>query len=389
MKLELSCSQQLLLTASFQQALHILQLPIEELAEWMEEESLRNPLIEVREKKKRIAEAVQEEAWQESVYEKLLRQLPLIFKNDALTCAKEMIGHLDEKGFLEGHFDEEIRQKLFHLDPLGIGCRDVREYVLLQLEEKGQKSDWIYRIVEHHFYDLLQEKWKEVAALEGVSIRSLELQVKTALRGLRWYPLDAPKQVCPQLVPDLIFLYEADQWKIAINTSALPQVTLKSYKGIDYKYLREKKRAAHFLIQACEQRRRTLLKIGKRLLVKQKVFFEGTGRGQLVPMTCREVAEEIGLHESTVSRAIASKYLSCPFGIFPLERFFKQGVEGVSNDSVQQMLKSLVDKEDSRFPLSDGQLLEELQRRGVHCARRTIAKYRGQLRIPAFSRRRI
>lgn len=388
MKLELSHSQQLLLTASFQQALHILQLPIEELAEWIEEESLRNPLIEVREKKKRIAEAVQEEAAQESVYEKLLRQLPLIFKNEDLNYAKEMIGHLDKRGFLEGSFNEEIRQRLIFLEPLGVGCRDVREYVLLQLKEKGRHNEWIYRIVEDNFYALLEGKWKQVADAEKMSVGALTTQVKTALKGLRWYPLDPSKEVCPQVVPDLIFWYEADQWTIEINTSLLPQMTLKSYKGIDYKYLQKKKRAAHFLIHACKQRRETLLKIGKRLLVKQKVFFEGTGRGLLVPMTCREVAEEIGLHESTVSRAIASKYLSCPFGIFPLERFFKQGVEGVSNDSVQQMLKDLVDKEDSRFPLSDKQLLEELQRRGVRCARRTVTKYREQLQIlPSFRRR--
>lgn len=400
-ELTLGSRQQLAMTAQLQQSLHVLQLPIEELEAWLSKEIEANPVMQERGYRRsgschQEVFSVEHRPYEPSIYEQLHQQLSFSFPNSyEYQIAEQMIGNLSERGLLEGDVEqmfpgveisvvEGVRKRLFELEPSGVGCQSVQEFLLWQLKE----GEIAYRLIKEGFSLLASGKWKELAALAQISVAEVKRVVAERIAVLRIYPVQDNRALggCER-IPDVIFSCHEGSWSIEVNQSSLPQWTVShpmersSLSSEESAYFKEKRRVAAGIKYACEQRQKTLYKISRCLLKKQRAFFEGIDRGALVPLTMRQVAEEMGLHESTVARAVKGKTLSSPLGIFSMSDFFKQGVGEISNHSVKQLLKHLVDREDKRAPLSDLALLKQLQARGVVCARRTVAKYRESLGI--------
>lgn len=404
----ISSSQQLIMTPAMQQALFVLQLPAEELAEWLTNEIESNPLLELQERKpsKGSVSSVSKSFSSEpispcSLYEHLQNQLLIGFDDpNERKLANLFIDSIDSKGFSSLAIEDvepflrpqftQVKSKIQHLDPLGVGCFDTREYLLFQLI--GKEKSLAYEILDKHFPLFLNGEYALLAKAMRCDVTSLKALIREEIVPLNLVPAERfSNAVALSIVPDLIISQDDDQWKIAVNEELFPLFQIsplyQAKMPVEARgYLSQKKRAAKWLHRACFQRKETLEKIGKTLLQRQLSFFSGEGRGLLIPLTYREVAEAVGLHESTIARAVSSKWVSCPSGVFPLHLFFKSGVD-VSSESIKRLIQMLIAKEDKKQPLSDLALLQELQKRGIECARRTIAKYRLALAIPSSSHR--
>lgn len=408
--LTLSTKQQLVMNHAMQQALYVLQLPLEELGEFLTQEIEGNPLLEIQERKpvgskgdQSLTPGYIEAVAPLSLYEYLQSQLLIGFEDaEERSLADRMISSLDASGFcsirqeeIEPSLQEKfliVKKKIQNLDPLGVGSFDHRDYLLFQLENQGKQAGVAYEILANHFSDFISENYCHLAKFLGMDIRSCRRLIREEIVSLNLIPAQKFSiSFAPPIIPDLLITHVDNRWRISVNEELIPSFRINSLYGKEMgqeakQYLSEKKRRAHWLSRVCMQRKQTLEKIGKVLLQKQLSFFAGEDRALLVPLTCREVAQQVGLHESTVSRAISSKWLSSPSGVFPLSLFFHRGNE-VSSESVKELIQALIAREDKEKPLSDLTLLRELQKKGIQCARRTIAKYRSSLSIPSSSQR--
>jgi RNA polymerase sigma-54 factor len=204
------------------------------------------------------------------------------------------------------------------------------------------------------------------------------------------------------IIPDLLFLFIDEKWQIEINTSFLPNFQIApiymkalrdhSFENEEYYYLRRQLAGGRWLKRIVQRRNHTLHSVGKFILKRQMAFFSGE-KAALVPLTMKEAAEELGVHESTVARAVGNKFVACDQGMFSLKSFFKQGVETksgekISNHTLRQMLAKTIGQENKLQPLSDEQIAHQFRKQGIPCARRTIAKYRSSLRIAPACRRK-
>ncbi len=439
----LNQQQQLLVNLAMKQAFHVMQLPLLELSEWLKSEIESNPVLDIdlsQEPFKRSLEeptpsrhthrnksqenlAKKQKEHQESLltasislYEHLMNQAPLILEERGdLNLAELIIGHLNEKGFLDTPLQEvspstplEKLQKILEtiqtFDPPGIGAKNLQECLLLQLKLKGKETSQAALVVAEHFEDLLHNRLPLISQKLHIPIQQLVQIVEKEISPLDLNPgflfSSYPAAV---IIPDIILLSIEDKWEIQVNTSFLPKfqvapIYLQSLKdhcleNEEYYYLRRQIAGGRWLKRIVHKRNHTLSEIGALLLKKQRGFFNSE-TGTLVPLTMKEAAEELGLNESTVARAVANKYLACPLGMFSLKAFFKQGMqkrngEKISNRSLRQMLANTIEQEDKSNPLSDKQLATHFRKLGVPCARRTIAKYRSSLKIsPACKRKR-
>ena len=291
------------------------------------------------------------------------------------------------------------------LDPPGVGARDVRESILLQLTQQGDADSVAYRIVNEHFESLSNHRWNDIARALGLSTKEVQdaadaishLDPKPGLK----YAVDPEQYVIPDLIVEKI----DGEYLVFANDTSLPRLRIsqsyknvardkKQFTGENKEFIASKMNSANWMIQAIEQRRQTMLKVMNFIVDRQREFFE-RGVQYLRPLTLREVADHIQMHESTVSRVTNKKFVQTPRGVFPLKYFFSSGLQTVSGEdlsarAVRDKIKGMVDEEDAMKPLTDQAIVAMLKADGVRIARRTVAKYRDQMGImPARMRKRV
>jgi len=302
----------------------------------------------------------------------------------------------------------EVEQMLVvmqQLDPAGIAARDLRECLLLQLQDESQQDSLTYRLVHEAFDDLIGHRWTELAKRYGLSPKDVQVAADDLARfdpkpGLRF-----AGRGDEFVVPDLVVEKVDGEYRMFLNDGGMPRLRIsKVYRdlagdksqfvGENREFITQKLNSATWLIQAIEQRRQTMLRVMHFIVDRQREFFE-KGVEHLRPLTLREVAEVLDLHESTVSRVTSRKYVQTPRGVFPLKFFFSSSVstttgEDASSRAVKAHIGKLVADEDVSRPLTDAAIVTALKRKGIQIARRTVAKYREQLGIlPARMRKRV
>ncbi|MCD4814198.1 RNA polymerase factor sigma-54 [bacterium] len=358
-------------------------------------------------------------AKQSTLEEHLLWQFRQECSNDAEYRISELIiGNLDERGFFTMPLEEiaeeagadtdtvaDVLAIIQNLEPIGVGARDVKESLLIQLRYLPERNALAEKIVERHFEALERHQIDQIVRAEKVH-RSQVVQAAKVISGLDPYP--GRHQFSGQVeyvTPDVVIEKHDDQYIIIINDDSLPELKLnKTYRkllqrGSDVsaetrQFLEEKLEKAKWFIRNIDQRRKTLYRVVETILEAQFDFFE-KGIEHLKPLTLREIAEQVNMHESTISRVTSQKYIQTPRGFFELKYFFSSQIKtddgtGVSSTSVKAALNELIAVEDSRRPFSDQRLTEMLKKKGFQIARRTVAKYREVMRIlPASQRRRL
>jgi len=343
-----------------------------------------------------------------------LTHLELTEQDIALTTF--IICNLDGHGFLEasiedicvyGQCTEEEAEGALRLvqslDPPGVAARDIRESLLLQLDRLDYYETLPYQIVEQHMPLLESRNYTQIARETGSPLKKVNEAV-AIIQGLTPYPgNEFSNEQTNYVVPD-VYLYKIDgEFVIQLNDEGLPQLQLSSeYQQLlkqknalspeSRGYLRENKRNAEWFIKSIEQRQRTIYRVMESLLKFQRAFFE-SGPGAMKPLILRDVAEDIGMHESTVSRVTSNKYVHCPQGIYELKYFFSTAVSNQDGDSVaaeaiKTRIRQLVHNENPLKPLSDNKISELLAKENITVARRTVAKYREQLKILPVKHRR-
>jgi RNA polymerase sigma-54 factor len=290
-------------------------------------------------------------------------------------------------------------------DPPGVGARDVRESILIQLDQRGETNGLTHRVVADHFDALINHRWTDIA--RDLSITPKEVQdAADAISHLDPKP-GLKYSVAPEqyVIPDLIVEKIDGEYMVFANDTSLPRLRIsQSYRdvakdkskftGENKEFIASKLNSANWMIQAIEQRRQTMLKVMNFIVDRQRDFFE-RGVQYLRPLTLREVADHIEMHESTVSRVTNKKYVQTPRGVYSLKYFFSSGLSTVGGDdlsarAVRDKIKSMVSDEDPKKPLTDQAIVSRLKSDGVKIARRTVAKYRDQMGIlPARMRKRV
>jgi RNA polymerase sigma-54 factor len=348
-------------------------------------------------------------ASQETLQQHLLEQLNTAEVSKSQREAAELIvGNIDELGFLQSSLEEisqntthsvqELQQMLdlvqtFH--PVGVGARDLKDCLLIQLRRLGKQDSLEYQIVNEFLEDLGRRRFPEVARRLRVSVEHVQraanfISTLDPKPGQIFSP-DPNSYVLPDVSVDKI----DDGYSVTLNGDQIPHLRIsKTYKdlmtqgsnGADVRdYIREKIRSGKFLIKSIHQRQQTILNIANEIVKRQHEFLE-SGTALLKPMTMVQIAEAVGVHETTVSRAISGKYMATPQGVFEMKYFFTPGYQTVdgaalSNTSVKEAIADLVRNELPRNPLSDKEIVEILSDRGIPIARRTVAKYRAELNI--------
>jgi RNA polymerase sigma-54 factor len=355
---------------------------------------------------------------QETLQQNLIGQLnQSVLSAGDRKAAELIIGNIDDNGFLQSTPEEmalnsgipkEDFEKMLPLIqsfyPAGVGARDLRECLLIQLQREGKEHSLEYKIVSEHMEDLGRRRFPEIARRMGINVEEVQ---KATDNIARLNP--RPGQVfaaAPQnyVLPDVMVEKVDGEYQISSNNEQIPHLRISNlYKDIiasgntqsgEVKdYIRDKIRSGKFLIRSIHQRQQTILNIARQIVTRQREFLEH-GRSHLKPMTMGEVADAVGLHETTVSRAVSGKYMATPQGVFEMKYFFTSGYqtatgELLSNTSVKEAILDLVKHENGGAPLSDHEMVEILGERGIPIARRTVAKYRTELNIlPSHMRRK-
>ncbi len=326
--------------------------------------------------------------------------------NEMITQAAEAqdrdMGELPLYTVAEG---EAMLGMVHELDPPGVGARDLRECLMLQLKEAGLTQSVPYRLVRDCFEELIAHRWSEISKRFGISASDVQKAADEIAKldpkpGLRFRSGDEN-----YIIPDLIVDKIDGLYHVFLNDANLPRLRLskayqeiardkKKFDGENKEFISNKLNSANWMIQAIEQRRQTMLKVMNYIVDRQREFFE-KGVQFLKPLTLREVAEVINMHESTVSRVTNEKFVQTPRGVLPLKFFFSSGLatsdgDDVSARGIKAQLEKLVQDEDPRHPLTDQAIVNILRESGVQIARRTVAKYRDQLGVlSARMRKRI
>ncbi|MBP6003240.1 MAG: RNA polymerase factor sigma-54 [Pyrinomonadaceae bacterium] len=342
-------------------------------------------------------------------------QLNLLSLSEDLDYAASLIiGNLDEDGRLTAELDEiadmagctlelveEARQHVLQLDPVGCGARDVKECLLAQLRARGEGDGLSARLVQNHLEDLQPHRLQHLAKNTGVEIHKLDDEIKR-IRTLDPYPgrrysSEDPIYVAPEvyieMVDDEFLVYFADDGSPRLRISptyhklAEQSDTTKETKD----FIKEKVRSAVDLLRNIEHRRQTIYRVVECIVDRQRDFLE-RGVEYIKPMMLKDIAEDIGMHLSTISRVVNRKYAHTPQGVIELRRFFSEGMmneegEEVSTRILKLRIKKMIEEEDSKKPLTDDEIAKVLSKEGVKLSRRTVAKYRDQMQI-AGSRER-
>jgi len=353
-----------------------------------------------------------------SLSDHLLWQLSMQTNEPALrTIGEAIIGNLDDDGYLVATVDElssmgpwstedvEHALKLVQgLDPIGVAARDLQESLLLQLRHIGLAGSPAERIVSEYMRLLQNHQIPDLAKKLGISIDELKQHIELIQQldpkpGSRYNPSQSQ-----YVIPDVYVVKVEEQYVAVLNEEGLPQLRISPvYRRLLDKggentdetraYVKDKFRSALWLIKSVEQRQKTIHKVATSIINFQRDFLDH-GIEYLRPLVLRDVANDIGMHESTVSRVVTNKYMHTPQGVFEMKYFFHSGIsssygEAVSSVTIKQRIRKIIEQEDARKPLSDSKIVSMLQKEGLDLARRTIAKYREELKIPTSNQRKV
>jgi RNA polymerase sigma-54 factor len=299
---------------------------------------------------------------------------------------------------------ERARQAVMRLDPIGCGARDVKECLLIQLEVKGETERLAAKLISEHFADLQQHKLPHLSKQIGIDVETLleELQFIRTLDPYpgRRYSADEPILISPEIYIEKLdendedyVIYFADDGSPRLRVSQQYQQMLGQGVSNETKsFIREKMRSAVDLLRNIEHRRQTIYKVVESMVARQRDFLDH-GVQHIKPMMLKDIAEDIGMHLSTVSRVVNRKYAHTPQGVIELRRFFTEGMlneegEDISTRIIKLKIKKLIEEEDSHNPITDDQVVKILAKDGIKLSRRTVAKYRDQMQIPGSRERR-
>lgn len=446
-ELTIEQTQKLSMTPELIQAIQILQFNNQELTEYIQNELLENPVLEsekpydiqeidIREK---IREADYEEEryrqWEynaddedDYTYEQyvseedtltdyLLSQLHLSNLNESKAAiGRYIIETIDDNGYLTVSIEEiaqalGVRTDLVEttlsfiqtFDPPGVAARDLRECLIIQLASKGLLTEEIEYLILHLLQDLADNRIAHIAKTLGMKTQEVQ-EIADLIKTLEPKPgrLFSSGDTTRYVVPDIIVEKINDEYVVANNDTSMPKLMVSSYyhklsnearqdEELG-RYLTERFNAAIWLIKSIEQRKQTIYNVASAVVKYQQDFFY-KGEKFMKTLTLKQIAEEIGVHESTVSRSINGKYMQSPRGVFELKYFFSSGVcgedgTGVSSNSVKSIIKDIISNEDPRKPYSDQDMVEILKEKGIAISRRTVAKYREGMNILSSSKRR-
>ncbi len=353
----------------------------------------------------------------ETLPQYLISQLRMVIdREEDIKIGEFIIGNLDPDGFLDISAEEianllsvdedrvaRVLAIIKTLEPPGVGARDLRECLLIQLSQAKREDSLPWLIVRDHFDDLLQRRYPDLARKLKRSVKEVQVAAQEIGRldprpGAR-FSAEEPHYI----VPDLIVEKVDDDYVVQMNDRNVPRLRInRAYRKIlsnaksenksVRKYVKERLNSARWLISTIDQRRRTMIKVMEAILDVQRAFFS-KGIGHLKPLTLQQIADQVGMSESTVSRVTKGKYVQTPRGVFELKYFFSTGLETDNGDmasskKIRALIMEMVEKEDKKRPLSDQLIAEKLKESGFNVARRTVAKYRGQLDILAARMRR-
>ena len=328
-----------------------------------------------------------------------------------------IIGNIDEDGYLVASIDEIaalggwdialVERALEHVqtfDPIGVGARDLQECLLLQLRHLGLGGTPTETLVRDHLRLLQNHRIPELARLMTLEPEEIKEHIELIRHldpkpGARYSPADSQ-----YVIPDVYIVKTDEGYKAMLNEDGLPQLRISPvYRRLLDKggetsdetraYVKDKFRSALWLLKSVDQRQKTILKVATSIITFQRDFLD-RGIEHLRPLVLRDVASDIGMHESTVSRVVNNKYMHTPQGVYEMKYFFHSGIsssfgESVSSVTIKQRIKKIIEAEDAKRPLSDSKIMSILQKEGLALARRTIAKYREELKIPTSNQRKI
>lgn len=455
--------QKLVMTPELRQAITVLQLSALELQQYVQNELQENPFLEFQEEETgdggetgassefgdRIQNSEQLDIdWKEyfgnrsdlgivqpsreeypeysyenfltqgpSLQEHLQLQLELALSGKDLEIGQFLLGCLDDNGYLSLPLAEAAERigctladaervlgVIQSFDPVGVGARDLKECLLLQLKQTEQPDNYAEQIIQNHLEDLAQGRLNRIAGKLGISVQKAQ-ETANLIRSLNPKPGEqfARLNEVRYVLPDVVVEKINGEFVVLVNDSIIPRIGINNtYRSLlngqnisdaeARKYLEAKLNAASWLVRSIEQRRLTLYKVACCIVDLQREFLLH-GVKYLKPLNLKQVAELIGVHESTVSRATSNKYIQTPQGVFEFKYLFSSGVsddQGVSfsSQTVKKLIKEMIESEDSHAPLSDQKLADELQRLGVPVSRRTVAKYRSECGLPAAALRK-
>jgi len=327
-----------------------------------------------------------------------------------------IIESLDQNGYMTSTVEEiaeatgapvdkvlEVLDMIHGFDPMGVGARNPAECLIIQLRQTGQLTETFERVINEHLEDLASSRFGVIAKDMGISPKEVQ-RMSDIIKTLEPKPgrLFASEMETKYIVPDVIVEKVDDDYVVTVNEHSTPRLMISSYyqsllKRSEEddnlsKYLSDKVNSAIWLIKSIEQRKQTIYDVVSAVVKYQKDFLD-KGNKYLKTLTLKDIAEEVGIHESTVSRSINGKYLQCPRGVFEIKYFFSAGVsgshgEGISSNSIKEFIKEIVDGEDPKSPHSDQEMVEMLKEKGIKISRRTVAKYRDEMHILSSSKRR-
>lgn len=329
---------------------------------------------------------------------------------------KYIIESLDDNGYMTSSAEEiakatgvpedkvkEALDIIHGFDPAGVGAKDLKECLYIQLESRNQLTDKLKTIIENHLEDIANNRLSVVAKNTGLSVKEVQ-EMTDIIRTLepkpgRQFALEGDTRY---IIPDVIVEKADGEYYVTLNENNTPHLMVSPYyKGLLGKaendeqlseYLSERVNSAMWLIKSIEQRKRTIYNVVTAVIKYQKDFFD-YGSKYLKVLTLKDIAEEVGIHESTVSRSISGKYLQSPRGMFEIKYFFSAGVStagggGISSNSVKEFIKELIDAENPAKPLSDQRIVALLEEKGFSISRRTVAKYRDEMGVLSSSKRK-
>jgi RNA polymerase sigma-54 factor len=349
--------------------------------------------------------------------EHLVWQLGLTrFATKDRAIATEIIGNLDDDGYLHSSLDEianltgvsvsrveKVLLLIQDFDPPGVCCRNLQESLIRQVQHLGMRGSIVEQILQEHIQELESRKYQVIAKGLGVSLDEI-LGAAKIISQLDPRPGSSfGQEDVHYIIPD-IFVYKiGDEYVVVLNDEGLPNLKINSFyrhaltggAGVDAKageYIQEKMRGALWLIKSIHQRQRTIYRVTKSIVKFQRDFFE-KGIEHLKPLVLRDVAEDIEMHESTISRVTTNKYVQTPQGLFELKYFFNSGIsttqgESIASESVKSRIKDIVSAENPKKPFSDQKIVEILKDHGIDIARRTVTKYREMLGIGSSTERK-
>jgi RNA polymerase sigma-54 factor len=452
LKQELKLTQKLVLTPQLQQAIKLLQLTRLELVEQINQELMENPLLEDagEETDAESNDSVLDQIIMDDTYSSydgadssagftdsdekqhfienvclektsLMDHLIWQLKMSSLCGADAEIGaiiagNLNDDGYLTSTVEEiaesmkcepssveEVLKRIQLFDPVGVASRDLSECLLVQARHYGVGTPTVRTIIEHHLRELEKRNYAGIAKKLGVSVAEV-IEAVEVITGFDPKPGRLFVDYEPQyIIPDVYVHKVGDEYTISLNDSGLPRLRISSfYRSMltgardvpvaTKDFIKDRIRSATWLIKSIRQRQRTLYRVAKSIVDHQKDFMD-RGVSSLRPMILREVAEDVGVHESTVSRVTNGKYMHTPRGVFELKYFFTGKIcsingEEKSVESVKERIREIIAQEDGKKPVSDQKITQALKREGIPVARRTVAKYREMLGILSSSSRK-